>query len=240
MAQCQMITHEIVAGDTLYRLAQKYKTTVPMILLANPGVNPYNLQVGTRLRICKGNQFVERPSMDEIQMMGDLKKVILQYVGWLKMYLVSLSQSAARQREVAQKAEQAAGNIVDLFALFYPDAMISNLRQMLARQYTLDLMSLANAVNNRDTLAQEQFEERVSEHAEKVAQLLSQYNRNFSEERLEDWLEELPKVVERIVTATKNADDMGEFSGFDSLDDWASELAEYLSEGLRKEFYREG
>nr|MBQ8253470.1 LysM peptidoglycan-binding domain-containing protein [Lachnospiraceae bacterium] len=79
MAECQMITHEIVRGDTLYRLAQKYRTTVPLILLANPGINPYNLQVGTRIKICKGNMFTEKPSMDEIQMMSDMNKAMMQY-----------------------------------------------------------------------------------------------------------------------------------------------------------------
>ncbi|MBE5881781.1 MAG: LysM peptidoglycan-binding domain-containing protein [Lachnospiraceae bacterium] len=240
MAECQFITHEIVRGDTLYRLAQKYRTTVPLILLANPGVDPYNLQVGTRLRICRGNQVVQRPSMDEMQMAGDLGKLWMQYSNWLKLYLESLSQSAARQREVAQRVEQAAGKIVDVFALFYPDAMVTKLRDAFVRQYTLSLLSLANAVNNRDTMAQEQFGERVEEYAEMVAALLSQYNRNYNKDDLEEKLEQSPEVAERIVLALRNGDSMAEFSGFEQLDDWAADLGVVLAEGLQKEFYREG
>ena len=51
--KCQMTVHEIQKGDTLYKLAKQYKTTVPLILLANPGVNPYNLRVGDKLNICE-------------------------------------------------------------------------------------------------------------------------------------------------------------------------------------------
>lgn len=240
MAECQMITHEIVRGDTLYRLAQKYRTTVPLILLANPGVDPYNLQIGTRLNICKGNQVSERPSMDEIQMTGDLDKRIMQYIGWLKVYLLALAGSASRQREAAQRAEAAAGSIVDVFAAFYPEAMISRLREHFGRGYTLDVLSYANALNNRDTQAAEQFEERVSEHAENIAELLAQYNRYYNRDRIEDVLDELPEYMQQVVLAMRGEDDMAEFVGFNRLDDWAGNVATYLSDGLRREFYREG
>lgn len=240
MAECQFITHEIVRGDTLYRLAKKYRTTVPLILLANPEVNPYNLQVGTRLRICRGNQTVERPSMDEIQMAGDLGKLWMQYVGWIKFYLESLSHPVSRQRELAQRTEQAAGRIVDVFALFYPESVVSELREAFARKYTLDLLSYANAVNNRDTMAAEQFEERVEEHAETVAALLARYNRYYDKEFLEEQLEAAPGVAEGIVLAMREGNTDREFAGFEQFDDWAAELAVYLADGLRKEFYREG
>lgn len=240
MAECQKITHEIVRGDTLYRLAQKYRTTVPLILLANPGVDPYNLQVGTRLTICKGNIFPQRPTMDEIQMAGDLDRRMMQYIGWLKVYLSSLQGSAARQREAARNVEAAANSIVDVFAVFYPDAMVTNLREHFVRGYTLDVMSYANALNNRDTQAAEQFEERVADHAESVAQLLSQYNRYYGKDRIEDALEQLPEVAEEVVMAMRGGDVTAEFEALRKMDDWAGNVAAYLAEGLRREFYREG
>ncbi len=46
MAFCRTIIHIIQPGDSFYKLAQKYRTTVPDIMMRNPGVNPYNLQVG--------------------------------------------------------------------------------------------------------------------------------------------------------------------------------------------------
>lgn len=240
MAECQMVTHEIVRGDTLYRLAQKYRTTVPLILLANPGVDPYNLQVGTRLNICKGNWHVQKPSMDEIQMSGDLLQAMMKYVGWLEVYLRSLSGSAARQREAAQKTEQAANAVVDVLAAFYPESVTTQMREHFVRGYTLDLMSFANATNNRDNMAAEQFEEQISDHAENFAALLAQYNRFYSEENIEEALEELPEVVEQIVLAVRSGDTAQEFAGFETMNVWAGEVAAYLTEGLRREFYREG
>ena len=44
-------THTIRAGDTLWRLAQQYGTTVEALLAANPGIDPNSLRVGQVISI---------------------------------------------------------------------------------------------------------------------------------------------------------------------------------------------
>ncbi|MCL2228333.1 MAG: LysM domain-containing protein [Firmicutes bacterium] len=46
---CTPITHTIVAGDTLWSLAIRYNTTVEKLLELNPGVEVYNLEIGSQL-----------------------------------------------------------------------------------------------------------------------------------------------------------------------------------------------
>ena len=43
--------HTIAAGDTLYKLASRYNTTVKAISDANSGINPQNLQIGQQICI---------------------------------------------------------------------------------------------------------------------------------------------------------------------------------------------
>lgn len=43
--------HVIKAGDTLWALAQTYKTTVNNLLQLNPGIVPTNLQIGQIIKI---------------------------------------------------------------------------------------------------------------------------------------------------------------------------------------------
>ena len=44
--------HTIQPGDTLYSLAIRYNTTVSKLLELNPGVEIYNLQIGSLLMVC--------------------------------------------------------------------------------------------------------------------------------------------------------------------------------------------
>jgi LysM repeat protein len=48
--------YQVVAGDTFYRLAQRFNTTVAAITAANPGVNPNQLMIGQTLCIPSGTQ----------------------------------------------------------------------------------------------------------------------------------------------------------------------------------------
>ena len=55
---CQnKIVYTVQAGDSLYQLSRQFDTTVTELILGNPGVNPYNLQIGMRLNICPGEKY---------------------------------------------------------------------------------------------------------------------------------------------------------------------------------------
>lgn len=56
MANCPygIITYNIDPGDSLWKIAQKYSTTVNDIMELNPGINAYNLWVGMTIRVCPG------------------------------------------------------------------------------------------------------------------------------------------------------------------------------------------
>lgn len=57
---CQnRINYRVQEGDSLYKLAKQFHTTVTELILLNSGVNPYNLQVGMRLTICPGEGYVD-------------------------------------------------------------------------------------------------------------------------------------------------------------------------------------
>ncbi|AGA70773.1 putative glycosyl hydrolase [Desulfitobacterium dichloroeliminans LMG P-21439] len=51
--QPDYILYTIKAGDTFYKLSLSYGVSVDEIIAANPGVNPYQLRIGQRIRIPK-------------------------------------------------------------------------------------------------------------------------------------------------------------------------------------------
>ena len=65
---CQnRIVYTVQEGDSLYQLSRRFDTTVTELILGNPGVNPYNLQVGMRLNICPGEEYdgPQMPGMND-------------------------------------------------------------------------------------------------------------------------------------------------------------------------------
>lgn len=50
-APCRGIMHTIAPGDTLYLIAKQYHADLRSIMEANPGIDPYNLRIGTRICI---------------------------------------------------------------------------------------------------------------------------------------------------------------------------------------------
>lgn len=55
------VPYRIRSGDTLYKLARQFNTTVEAIVSANPGVDPENLRVGRRLCIPRQRTFPPCP-----------------------------------------------------------------------------------------------------------------------------------------------------------------------------------
>lgn len=44
-------THTVIPGDTLYLIAKKHGIKLDSLMRANPDIDPYNLLIGTELRI---------------------------------------------------------------------------------------------------------------------------------------------------------------------------------------------
>ena len=62
MHSCPGLIHVVKEGDTLYKISQYHHVSVTDILLANPYVNVYNLQIGDELCIPVGKKIMQAES----------------------------------------------------------------------------------------------------------------------------------------------------------------------------------
>ena len=75
---CQnKIIHVVEEGDSLYKLARQYRTTVTELILGNPGVNPYNLQTGMQLNVCPGKEFKEPENQESNRPQGSRPQITI-------------------------------------------------------------------------------------------------------------------------------------------------------------------
>ena len=69
MHGCPGLIHVVKEGDTLYKISQYHHVSVTDILLANPYVNVYNLQIGDELCIpdfgCRRCKETKGENLDE-------------------------------------------------------------------------------------------------------------------------------------------------------------------------------
>lgn len=71
----------IKEGDTLYKLAQKFETTIPALIGANPDIDPNNLQIGDALCIPLQKEFPSCPEENyyRIQFGDSLYKIAQRF-----------------------------------------------------------------------------------------------------------------------------------------------------------------
>lgn len=150
MIYCRLITHTIMEGDTLYLLARRYNTTVPAITLMNPGINPYNLQVGTRLRICMGEDEMkpQKPQISERELWEDMRRAFMGQGNWTKMFMDSVVFENPNSEVTRNRMMQSPEEMAAVFGMYLPRE---------ASEQLLELM------NEHTALTAEMFEDEKAE-----------------------------------------------------------------------------
>lgn len=236
MAFCRTIIHVVQPGDTFYRLAQRYQTTVPEIILRNPGVNPYNLQVGTRLSICNG-QDQNTVQRDEMDLNNDMRKFWQQNNVWGRMFMTSLYNALGDLDAVQTRLMQTPEDISSVFDKFYPQATVNQLTGLLS-EYTRLAGEVMRAMQAPEMAGMEAAERQWMQTAERLARLLSSINTEYSYDEILKALNSHMDFMRRQMTAALGQEFDEEIRLFDESENQILQFADYLTNGLLEQFYR--
>ena len=228
---CQnRISYRVQEGDSLYKLAKQFHTTVTELILLNSGVNPYNLQTGMRLTICPGEGYVDENESKPSE--GNTNKPTKTPVGGIVIIPGTTTQPGGTTRPGT--TVQPGGTMgVDLR---------QRMRMAWLNHITLVKFYLISFFENLSS--QNAWKDAVYKNAEEILAIFAQYYPASAMQRFRKLFMEHLRLTDEVAAGLK-ADPA--FSGA-AMENWyinAEEIASFLSRQtpayneteLRKMFY---
>lgn len=237
----QQASHTIRQGDNLYHLARHYHTTVPMILAMNPGLDPYDLEVGTMLLICPGDDFVPPGGFvypyprGQIALLGAMRMVWAQHVYWTRMLLISTRERLGDKDAVTARLMQNPGDIAGLFAQYYSADTAGIIEQLLTEHLQIGA-ELITALRDKKATEADALNRRWYINADKMAEALSMINPYFPREELRKMLYDHLDLTAREVMRRLGGDYPADIAAFDEVEREAMAMADYFSYGIIRQF----
>lgn len=228
---CQnRISYRVQEGDSLYKLAKQFHTTVTELILLNSGVNPYNLQTGMRLTICPGEGYVDENESTPSE--GNTNIPTKTPVGGIVIIPGTTTQPGTTTRP--ETTTQPGNNMgVDLR---------QRMRMAWLNHITLVKFYLISFFENLSS--QNAWKDAVYKNAEEILAIFAQYYPASAMQRFRKLFMEHLRLTDEVAAGLK-ADPA--FSG-EAMENWyinAEEIASFLSRQtpayneteLRKMFY---
>lgn len=234
MQYCKDVVHVVQPGDTFYRLAQFYRTTVPAIAARNPGVNPYNLPMGTKLTICAGTGHDR--ARDEVQLSNDMRKAWTRHVYWLRMFLTSVAGGLDDVADVTAVLMENPREIAGVFGQFYPKKSVNRLERLLQEHLEIGIQ-IIKALKDGENAVAEDLTLQWYANADAIAALLSSISDAYEEEELRKMFYDHLDMTARQAQARLQGDYRGDIRAFQEGEDGILTLSDYLSDGIMRQFY---
>lgn len=234
MAFCRTVIHIIQPGDSFYKLAQKYRTTVPDIMMRNPGVNPYNLQVGGKLYICSGvgqNDMQE----EELKLNNEMRESWMQHIYWELIFQSAFLNDLPGKSAVEERLLQTAEDIASVFAPFYSENKISALTDLLEEHIEI-AGKILQAMKDGDIEEEEKQDALWRDNAAGLAKFWSDNNSEYDYGELTMYLNRHFDMTRNIMEAELSGDYNEVIRLFAEQENQIMELADYLTEGLIQKF----
>lgn len=247
------IEHTVEAGDTLYKLSRQYKTTVSSIILSNPRINPYNLQIGMKIEICPGREYT-RPEMpgntgnsgisnnNGNNGKGNLKELMrmawLNHTYLLRMLLVSMAADLPDQQELVTALIDNAENSRPF-------------RQILSGKYGAQPQRFTGAPGRtyrwtdypekegrtKDTVEQVR---RLNENADRIAELLASATPEYEESVLKEMFRMHVDLTGQEISERLAGNYEKDLQTFWNIQRQIIAMADYLASGLETEAKESG
>lgn len=224
-------------GDTLWKLADRYNTTVEDIIEINPGIDPDNLAVGQQLCIPLVEDKIDvYDELDPvISLNNELRMLWREHGTWTERVIVSLVYDLPILQVAIERLLRNPMDFAELFNVYYGRDFAELFKTLLTEhlQIAAELVKAAKANDNQKftELNRDWFQ-----NADNIARLLSENNPFWNQDEWRDLLYTHLEMVKNIATNLLT----GSFSDFPNLiDEYEMQIlamADYMLEGIMRQF----
>jgi len=249
MSSCpDPLLYTIQQGDNLYHLAKFYQTSVSSILSLNPHTDPYDLQIGTQLKICPGEHYGKEPLQPmspihpslsaQIDLLNRMRTVWMQHVYWTRMLLISIADRLKDLSAVTARLLQNPYDIAGIYAAYYPSEAVNLIARLLTEHLQIGA-ALITALRDKQTAAADRLNRQWYQNADKMSEAFASISPYYNLDELRKMFYTHLDLTTKEVSLRLAKHYQDDIKAFGNVEQEALSMADYFSKGIMKQFPQE-
>ena len=233
MNEMNPILYTIRPGDTLYKLAMQYGTTVQTIIDNNIALNPYNLRVGQQIYIYPNHEYWI--SMNQVQLLKQMNLVWEQHIMWTRMLLISIAENLKDLDATQARLLRNPKDIADVFRRFYGIAVANRIQQLLTEHLVIG-KDLIVALKNKNQEQATILNTKWYQNADEMAEAFSSINPFYPKEEIQNMLYEHLRLTTNEVNNRLQGNYVEDINSYDMVQREILKISEFFVNGIVKQF----
>ena len=233
MNEMNPILYTIRPGDTLYKLAMQYGTTVQSIIDSNMALNPYNLRVGQQIYIYPNHEYWV--SMNQVQLIKQMNLVWEQHIMWTRMLLISIAENLKDLDATQARLLRNPKDIADVFRRFYGIAVANRIQQLLTEHLVIG-KDLIVALKNKNQEEATKLNTKWYQNADEMAETFSSINPFYPKEEIRNMLYEHLRLTTNEVNYRLQGNYVEDINSYDMVQKEILKMSQFFVNGIVKQF----
>ena len=181
---------------------------------------------------CINNEFTNR----QVSLLKDLRRLWEQHVLWTRSFIISTAASLGDLDAVTQRLLRNPVDFANLLRPLYGEEVADYFENIL-KQHLLIGADLVNAAKKGEEKAVKEARVKWYENADDIANFLAGINPNWSEEQWRSLFYSHLKMTEEEAVLRLQGNYAEDVAIYDMIEDEALRMADYMLEGIIKQFY---
>lgn len=228
------ILYAIRPNDTLYDLALMYGTTVQELMNTNPGLDPYNLQVGQQIYIFprSNNRWI---SINQSNLLEQMNIAWIEHILWTRQFLISVAESLADLEPTKARLLENPKDIADIFRKYYGNNIANTIQRLLTEHLSIGGDLIVALKNGNQKLADE-LNKKWYKNADDIAEFFSRINPFYPREELRHMLYEHLRLTTDEVSNRLKKNYTADIRAFDIVQQEVLKMSRFFVNGIVRQF----